>query len=61
MMRRVAAALVAATLAIAGCSEPERWETRGFDSKSECYEHHGWDGSFGELTDRKGQFEFWCD
>ncbi len=54
------AALVVATLIAAGCGTP-RWQERGFDSESECWLHHGWDGSVRDGVDRNEMFDFWCD
>ena len=59
-----AGALAAAIIVVGtvtGCStEPERWEQRGFDSESECWLNHGWDGSVSDGANRKELFDWWC-
>ena len=57
-----AVAVVAVIFAVGSCAggEPERWEQRGFDSESECWLNHGWDGSISDGAENKRLFDFWC-
>ena len=53
-------ALVLVASLLVGCGDPPRWETRGFDSESDCWLNHGWDGTVSDGVDRNEMFDFWC-
>lgn len=58
-MPRHLAALAVAVLLATGCTEPQRWEERGFPSEEACWRHHGWVGP--EITTSDVQrYDFWC-
>lgn len=59
-MKLLAVVVLCAGLLLAGCGEPARWETRGFDSEADCWLNHGWDGSVGDGVNRNDRWEFWC-
>lgn len=60
MKRALAAAAVFVVLNTGYESGPQRWQERGFDSKEECWELHGWDGSDYDKVNRKTFFDYWC-
>ena len=41
MRRRITGIIVATALVLAWCGESGRWKDRGFESETECWQHHG--------------------
>ena len=52
--------IVVAVGLLVGCGEPQRWETRGFDSEAECWLNHGWVGTVKDGVNRNDMFDWWC-
>ena len=57
--RTAAAALAVVALVVAGCSQPQRWEERGFPSEEACWRHHGYTGGVASVSDFN-KYQFWC-